>query len=198
LVQQAAAASLDFEHEVQHLDEAMVQFQTDKVEGRDAAVALVKRAVAHIAAAGLQTACDDFDDPNGGFIFDQFYVSVVHLNGARLANGMEPWKRGENILDIRDVDGKPYVRYMLTRARDNGFGWIQYKWKNPTSEKIELKTTYFEVVQGAVVNCGVYLGERGVSVRRLDQPVNESQWAAAPVSRPGQPKKSRAAVAFRR
>ncbi len=198
LVQEAAAASLDFEHEVQHLDEAMVQFQTDKVEGRDAAVALVKRAIAHIAAVGLQKACDDFDDPNGGFISDQFYVSVVHLNGARLANGMEPWKRGENILDIRDVDGKPYVRYMLTRARDNGFGWIQYKWKNPTTEKIELKTTYFEVAQGVVVNCGVYLGERGVSVRRLDQQVNETQWATAPVARPGQPKKSRAAVAFRR
>lgn len=198
LVQEAAAASLDFEHEVQHLDEAMVQFQTDKVEGRDAAVALVKRAISHIGAAGLQKACDDFDDPNGGFIFDQFYVSVVHLNGTRLANGMEPWKRGENILDVRDVDGKPYVRYMLTRARDNGFGWIQYNWKNPTSEKIELKTTYFEVTQDAVVNCGVYLGDRGVSVRRLDQQVNQTQRSGAAVSGPGQPKKSRAAVAFRR
>ncbi|MDQ3259827.1 MAG: methyl-accepting chemotaxis protein [Pseudomonadota bacterium] len=197
LVQQASAASLDFENEVQHLDEALVQFQTDKVEGRDTAVALVKRAVAHIGAVGLQKASDDFDDPNGGFIFDQYYVSVFDLNGVRLANGMEPWKRGENILDIRDIDGKPYVRYTVARARDKGFGWVQYKWKNPIRQKVELKSTYFELAENAVVNCGIYLGERGVSMRRLDQQGSENRQAAAPPSRSGPMKKSRAALAIR-
>ena len=198
LVQEAAAASMDFENEVQHLDEAVVQFQTGKVEGRDTAVALVKRAIAHIGAVGLQKACDDFDDPNGGFIFDQFYLSIMDLHGVRLANGMEPWKRGETILDVLDVDGKPWVRDTITRAGDKGFGWVQYKWKNPTTEKIELKLTYFEVIQDTIVNCGIYLGERGVSIRRLDQRASKNQRAAPPVSRLDQVKKSRAAVAFRR
>lgn len=129
LVQEAAAASMDFENEVQYLDDAVVQFQTGKVEGQDTAVAMVKRAIAHIGAVGLQKACDDFDDPNGGFIFDQFYLSIMDLHGVRLANGMEPWKRGETILDVLDVDGKPWVRGTITRARDKGFGWVQYKWK---------------------------------------------------------------------
>ncbi len=168
LVQQAAAASHDLENEVQRLDEAVIQFQTDKVEGRDKAVALVKRAVAHIAVVGIQKACEDFDDPNGGFIFDQYYLSVFDLNGLRLANGMEPWKRGEHILDLHDSDGKPYVRFTAARARERGFGWVQYKWKNPVSQKVELKSTYFELTGDAVVNCGIYLGERGVSMRRLD------------------------------
>ena len=198
LVQEAAAASMDFENEVQHLDEAVVQFQTGKVEGRDTAVALVKRAIAHIGAVGLQKACDDFDDPNGGFIFDQFYLSIMDLHGVRLANGMEPWKRGEIILDVLDVDGKPWVRDTITRAGDKGFGWVQYKWKNPTTEKIELKLTYFEVIQDTIVNCGIYLGERGVSIRRLDQQASKNQRAALPVSRLDQVKKSRATVAFRR
>ena len=198
LVQEAAAASMDFENEVQHLDEAVVQFQTGKVEGRDTAVALVKRAIAHIGAVGLQKACDDFDDPNGGFIFDQFYLSIMDLHGVRLANGMEPWKRGETILDVLDVDGKPWVRDTITRAGDKGFGWVQYKWKNPTTEKIELKLTYFEVIQDTIVNCGIYLGERGVSIRRLDQRASKNQRAAPPVSRLPAVKTSRATAGIRR
>lgn len=193
LVQEAAAAAQDFENEVQHLDEAVVQFQTDKIDARDKVVALVKRAVGHIEAVGIETACDDFDNPNGDFIFDQFYVSVVRLDGVRLANGMEPWKRGENITDVCDIDGKPYARYMIARAREKGFGWIQYKWKNPASEKVELKLTYFEVAQGAMVNGGLYLGERGVSVRRLAQSAREQ----APVSRLPAVKTSRAKAGIR-
>ena len=192
LVQEAAASALDLESEVQHLDESLIQFQTDKVDGRDQAVALVKKGVAHIAAVGLQKACDDFDQPEGEFNYDQFYLSVFDLNGIRLANGMEPWKRGENVLEVRDADGKPYVRFTVARARDKGFGWVQYKWKNPTSQKLELKLTYYEVIQDAVVNCGIYLGERGVSMRKLDQQ------STAPVSHLPRTKNSRAAVAFRR
>lgn len=198
LVQEAAAAAMDFENEVQYLDEAMEQFQTSKIEGRDIVVALVKRAVAHIAAVGLQNACDDFDDPKGGFIFDQYYLSVFDIRGMRLANGMEPWKRGENILDLRDGDGKPYVRYSVARAREKGFGWVQYKWKSPSSQKIELKLTYYELAQDAVINCGIYLGERGVSMQRLDQPAGGSHPATVPAPRLHQAKNSRAAAAIRR
>jgi methyl-accepting chemotaxis protein len=198
LVQQAASASLDFENEVQHLDEAVIQFQTDKVEGRDKAVALVKRAIAHIATVGLQKACDDFDDPNGGFIFDQYYLSVFDLNGVRMANGMEPWKRGESVLDVRDADGKPYVRYTIARAQSRGFGWVQYKWKNPTSQKVELKSTYFELSGEAIVNCGIYLGDRGVSMRHLDQRTNENQRIELPISHLNRKKNSPAKVTFQR
>ncbi|MEO5862190.1 MAG: hypothetical protein ABIW48_03590 [Burkholderiales bacterium] len=85
----------------------------------------------------------------------------------------------------------------VARARDKGFGWVQYKWKNPIRQKVELKSTYFELAENAVVNCGIYLGERGVSMRRLDQQGSENRQAAAPPSRSGPMKKSRAALAIR-
>lgn len=198
LVQEAAGASQDLEHEVQRLDEALYQFQTEKIDGRDEVVALVKRAIVHIAAVGLQKACDDFDDPKGEFIFKQFYLSVFDVNGVRLANGMEPWKRGENIFDLRDAEGKPFVRYTIARARERGFGWVQYKWNNPTSQRIELKSTYFELAGNAVINSGIYLGERGVSVRRLDQQTSDRPQPAATVSRLAEAKNSRAAAMIRR
>jgi methyl-accepting chemotaxis protein len=198
LVQDAASAAMDFEHEVQTLDESISQFQTEKVNERDIAVNLVKRAVAHIKKVGLQKACDDFDDPKGEFIFDQFYLSVFDLNGTRLANGMEPWKRGENVFEVRDVDGKPYVQYSIQRARNRGYGWIQYKWTNPATEKLELKCTYFETAENALINCGFYLGERGVSMRRLD-----GGSVLAPTSQPtfariGARKSARAVAAIHR
>lgn len=168
LVQQAAAATLDFQNEVRAMDETLIQFQTDKVAGRDEAVALVKRGVRHIGAAGLQKACDDFDDPKGGFIYGEFYLVVYDLSGTRLAYGAEPWKRGENVAGIRDVDGKPHVQIMLERARSKAFGWVEYNWTNPTSGNIELKTVYFERVQDAIVGSGVYQGRRGTSVRGID------------------------------
>ena len=198
LVQKAAEASQDLEGEVQQLDEAMIQFQIERVEGRDTAVAMVKRGVTHIAAVGLQKACDDFDDPDGGFISGQFYLSVFDLNGIRFANGMEPWKRGEHIIDLCDVDGKNYVRNMVTRARVSGFGWVQYKWKNPESQQVELKNTYLELTENVVVTCGLYIGERGVSVRRLDRQAVENQRAAAPAPRLGKAKNSRPGTTFNR
>lgn len=198
MVQEAAAAAMDFQDEVQHLDEALVQFQTEKTEGRDTVVALVKRAVAHIGKVGQQKACDDFDDPKGEYIFDQFYLSVFDFNGVRQANGMEPWKRGEEIMDTRDTDGKPYVHYIVERAKAKGFGWVQYKWKNPTSQKVELKLVYFEVAQDSVVSCGIYLGDRGVSMRRIDDLRSENRGSSAAEVRLRNSKKSRAQVAIRR
>jgi methyl-accepting chemotaxis protein len=198
MVQEAAAAAMDFQDEVQHLDEALVQFQTEKTEGRDTVVSLVKRAVAHIEKVGLQNACDDFDDPKGEFMFDQFYLSVFDFNATRQANGMEPWKRGENIMDVRDTDGKPYVRYIVARAKSKGFGWVQYKWKNPTSEKVELKLVYFEVAKDSVVSCGIYLGDRGVSMRRIDNQLSENRATRPTMARLEKSKKSRAAMAIRR
>ena len=175
MVEEAGAVSLQLENEVQLLDEALNQFQTDSVAGRDTAVALVKKAAAHIHEVGLQQACDKFDDPKGGYVFGEFYLSVFDMHGVRLANGLEPWKRGEKIYDIRDVDGKPFNHYTINRAREKGYGWIDYKWMNPASGKVELKSTYFERVEGAVIACGVYKGGRGASMRRLDHGVAETK-----------------------
>jgi methyl-accepting chemotaxis protein len=198
MVQEAAAASMDFQGEVQQLDEAMVQFQTEKNEGRGTVVDLVKRAVGHIKKVGLQQACDDFDDPKSEFIFDQFYLSVFDFNGLRQANGMEPWKRGEDIIDVRDADGKPYVHYIVTRAKNKGFGWVQYKWRNPMTDKVELKLVYFESIQDSVVSCGIYLGDRGVSMRRIDEQSDQQYRPRLATGRLGQSKKTHAAMAIRR
>ena len=100
--------------------------------------------------------------------------------------------KGEDISEARDVDGKPHVRLTLARAKVKSRGWVEYNWKNPVSNNLELKTTYFEVTQGVIVNSGVYTGAKGNSVRRIAV----TERVAAPKA--SVQHKARAVVPFRR
>ena len=100
--------------------------------------------------------------------------------------------KGEDISEARDVDGKPHVRLTLARAKVKSQGWVEYNWKNPVSNNVELKTTYFEVTQGVIVNCGVYTGAKGNSMRRIAA----TERVAAPTA--SVQHKARAVLPFRR
>jgi cytochrome c len=112
--------------------------------------------VQHVTRVGKQQACNDFDDRNGKFIFGEYYIWAMDLHGIRVANGSDPATRGQNIADLRDVDGKPHVRNILDKAQRKGKGWEDYKWSNPVTRRIEQKSVYFELCDGLILACGVY------------------------------------------
>ncbi len=168
LVEQTTAATRLFEEEVDKLQEVVGHFKLDRAEGRHTAVALVRQGVAHLKAVGKQRACDDFDDPTGDFIFGEYYISVFDLHGNRMANGMEPASRGENILDTRDMDGKLHVRAIIAKAKSRGKGWEDYKWTNPVTKRIAPKSVYFELIDGVIVSCGIYKTDEAL---QAEQPV---------------------------
>jgi methyl-accepting chemotaxis protein len=163
LVQQTIAASHLFEDEVEKLQEVVGHFKLDRGEGRNTCVDLVRRGVAHIRSVGKRQACDDFDDPRGGYIFGEFYISAFDVNGVRMANGLDPASRGEHIYELRDADGKENVRAIIEKARARGKGWEDYKWTNPLSRRIEPKSVYFELVDDIVVTCGIYRAEESAT-----------------------------------
>jgi methyl-accepting chemotaxis protein len=160
LVEQTTAAGRLFEGEVEKLQEAVGHFKLDYAKQRHQAVELVRQAVQHVKRVGQQRACDDFDDRTGEFVFGEYYVYAIDLNGIRVANGSDPASRGENIYDVRDEDGKACVRNIIDKATRKGKGWEDYKWLNPVSRRVEQKSLYFELVDGIVVCCGVYRKER--------------------------------------
>jgi methyl-accepting chemotaxis protein len=156
LVEQTSEAGRLFQGEAQKLQEAVGHFKLDRAEGRHTAVALVRQGVAHVRAVGKRRACDDFDDPNGEFVFGEYYISAFDVNGIRVANGSDPASRGENIYDIHDADGKQHVHAIIEKAKARGKGWEEYKWTNPVSRRIEPKSVYFELVDDVIVTCGIY------------------------------------------
>jgi methyl-accepting chemotaxis protein len=156
LVEQATATGLAFEEEAARLVDIVGAFKTDRMEDRDRAVALVKKAAAHLHAIGLERACRDFNDPNGGFVQGELYLFGNDANGIAICNGRSPQRCGESHMDRTDARGKPYVRDMIELAMTRGRGWYDHHQKDPASGRIVVKSAYVERVGNVMLGCGIY------------------------------------------
>lgn len=119
------------------------------------AVALVKAAIAHFSAKGADQAFADLMDPDGGFIKGELYIFVLDGQGITVAHGMNPRLAGKDYLNLKDVDGKFFQKEFL-KIGLAGRGWVDYKYTNPVSRKVEPKTAYVEGHGGYVFGCGIY------------------------------------------
>ena len=57
---------------------------------------------------------------------------------------------GKNLIDLKDVDGKAFVKERVDLAQSKGTFWQDYKFTNPVSKKIEPKQMYCEKLDDAV------------------------------------------------
>ncbi len=122
----------------------------------DEAVALVKKAKAYIQASGKEKAFAEFSDPKGAWVDRDLYVTVYDLTGTCLAHGFNPKLVGKNMIEMKDVDGKPFVKERQDRAKTEDAFWIDYKYVNPLTRTIEKKRMYTERLGDVVVSAGVY------------------------------------------
>jgi signal transduction histidine kinase len=63
---------------------------------------------------------------------------------------------GNNLIDMLDIDGKPYIKERIDLAKSKGTFWQDYKFTNPTTKKIEPKSMYCEKVDELVACAGIY------------------------------------------
>lgn len=122
----------------------------------DEAVALVKKAAAHVKAAGAEKACAAFADPAGGFQSKDLYVFVQDLKGVTVCHAKNPGFTGKDLSNLKDSDGKMFMAEMIKLAADKGAGWVDYKWVNATTKKIEAKSTYVERSGDVFIGAGIY------------------------------------------
>lgn len=122
----------------------------------DEAVALAKKAAAYIKANGKEKAYAEFNNPNGQFKDRDLYIFVVDFNGKTLAHGANVKLVDKNMAELKDADGKLFVKEFIDVAKSKGRGWVDYKWPNPVTKAIEAKTSYVEKVDDTLVACGVY------------------------------------------
>jgi cytochrome c len=122
------------------------------------AEAMVKKAVAHIKAAGADKAYDEFT--NGKDFKDRdLYIIVYDLNGKNLAQGANPRLVGKDLIGLKDPDGKPIIQLFVDLAKAKDKGWVEgYKFMNPVTKKMEAKAMYLERVGDTLVGCGIYKG----------------------------------------
>jgi len=85
------------------------------------------------------------------------YPFVYDLSGKCIAHGGYPALVGKNLLDVKDPDGVYKTREQIKVATGPGEGWVDYKWPNPVTNKIEDKTSYIERLgDNYLVGVGVY------------------------------------------
>lgn len=120
------------------------------------AKALVKKAVAYYKANGKEKALAEFSNGKGQFIDRDLYIFAVDQTGKNVASGAQPKIIGKLIIDLKDPDGKHFVRDFIKVANEKGYGWVDYKWPNPVTTVVENKSTYVEKVDDIVIGCGIY------------------------------------------
>lgn len=120
------------------------------------AKALLERAVAAVKD-GQARAVDAFNRVDGGFMQDDLYVFAVDLASRRfIAHGASPVLVGRAAVSLRDPRGKSIVADMINIADRKGEGELDYAWRNPVTEKLESKHSYFRKVDGTLVGVGYY------------------------------------------
>jgi len=122
----------------------------------DEAVALVKKAVTLIKANGKEKAYATFTAQDPQFIDRDLYVFVSDLNGVTISHGANPKLVGKDMSESADVDGKFWVKERIEKAKTQKTFWVDYKFTNPTTKKIEPKSSYCEIHDAAMVCVGFY------------------------------------------
>jgi len=120
------------------------------------AVALVQKVAAYMKENGPEKAIAEVNNIHGMFRDRDLYVTINDLHAKTLAHGANPKMQGKDLIDLKDPDGKYFMRERLELASKNNKGWQEYKFVNPETGKIELKSMYFERHGDLIINCGVY------------------------------------------
>jgi cytochrome c len=123
---------------------------------KEEAVAMVQKAVAAIKADGRDKAFAAIDDPKGPFRDRDLYVVVYDLTGKCLAHGANPRQIGKDLIELRDPDGKFFVKERVELAKTKDSFWQDYKFLDPMTKLIEPKSMYLEKMGDILVGCGIY------------------------------------------
>lgn len=121
----------------------------------DEAVILVNRACDLLNRNG-NSALATITEQGQGFADRDMYVFVWDRAGIYRSFAGNPSKVGTSVLENPALDGKRLLREAFEVA-ERGGGWVDYDFLNPSSGKVDSKTSYF-VHWGSdrIVGCGIY------------------------------------------
>ena len=120
------------------------------------AVAMVKKGVAYIKANGKQKGYAEITSKAGQFRHEDLYLVVYGLDGVVHAHGANEKMVGRNLIELKDVDGKAFVKERVELGKSKPSFWQDYKFTNPENKKVEPKSMYCERLEETVVCGGIY------------------------------------------
>ncbi|WP_226983345.1 MULTISPECIES: cache domain-containing protein [Vibrio] len=98
-----------------------------------------------------------FNDHKGQFVQGDLYVFVLDINtGEFLAHGVAIELVGKLASEVLEPDNESTLAMLLQQAKEKGRGEYRYRWVNPTSGKVETKSTLYRVLDNKVIAVGYY------------------------------------------
>ena len=116
------------------------------------AEAMVKKAITHVKA-DRDAAFREISNPKGSYVDRDLYIVVYKLDGTNVAHGFNQKFIGRNMIEIRDADGREYMRERMEWAKTKQNFWQDLKFTDPLTKKMEPKQTYCER-SGELLFCG--------------------------------------------
>lgn len=120
------------------------------------AEAMVNKAAAYLKANGPAKLLDAVNVKDGEFHKGELYVFVYDDKATILAHPVNAKLIGKNTFEVPDPDGKFYRKDIVALAKSKGQGWVDYKYKNPVSGKVEPKTSFVLAADKLILVAGVY------------------------------------------
>lgn len=120
------------------------------------AIAMVEKGASIMKSAGKDGMIKRINAKDPEFLHGPLYLTMRDAKGVILANPVNPAMIGKDLLEVPDADGKLFRREILDVAKAKGKGWVDYKFKNPESGKVEAKTTYIQLVGDVTLEAGIY------------------------------------------
>jgi cytochrome c len=119
------------------------------------------KALLEQAAAAVKTdpaaAFAAFNDLNGKFVQDDLYVFAFDLKTKKFtAHGATPRMVGTDAWELTDPTGAQIGKKMVAAVKTKGSGKLDYKWRNPVTEKVESKHTMLQKVDKYLIGVGYY------------------------------------------
>jgi cytochrome c len=114
----------------------------------DEAKALGEKAAAYVKANGKEKGIAEINNPKGQFVKGEMYVTMHDFKGMFLANPVAPGMVGQTLYDLKDPNGKLFVREAIEVAKTKGSGWTEYIWTNPVTKKVQPKKSWVQRIEG--------------------------------------------------
>jgi methyl-accepting chemotaxis protein len=162
--EESAKAARDTEEQAQSLRRLAAQMAGAMGAGtkRDAAQALVRRALKMARKKGLPATLQAIEDAKGPFVQGKelyVFAGSTRVN-TLLAHPFDPQRKlvGPDLNNVADIKGKTFFREFIRLALSQGTGWVSYWWPKPGQPHPSQKHTFLIRVPGQDVYfaCGVY------------------------------------------
>ncbi|MGA2935724.1 MAG: cache domain-containing protein [Syntrophobacteraceae bacterium] len=105
---------------------------------------------------GKRIALAEFSNLRGMFSEGELYIFVLNCEGVMLAHGVNERFVGKDFIDIKDSEGKHFIKEIIDTAVEKGSGCVEYKWYHPRTKQILPKVVYFEKVDNLIICGGAY------------------------------------------